>query len=168
MARFMKAFLMLVPLFLVQAGCGGSTEPTVDNSFIGVFSLQTINGTRLPFVIQSGATSISITNDRLTIVDGGSWSETLTYTSTVNGAATTQIANDGGPWLRVGNNLSLTSASNNQVAYGGTFSNGTLHLSDPSFTYVFTKRPTPTLHLRPASTVAARRFQAETQSAAAG
>jgi hypothetical protein len=119
---------MLALTFLAAlAGCGSdSTAPNPQNASIaGAWHLQTVNGQALPFVIQSGATKISITADQVTVTDGGTWSQTSTFSVVVNGGAPQQqVTNDGGTWARSGANVVFTSPSSgitNATFTGSTF-----------------------------------------------
>ena len=94
----MQRFLIVACLALISA-CGGdsSTAPTVAN-ITGTWSLQTINGSSLPFVVaQTGANKVELTSDVLTIAST-SFTQTTTIRSTSNGQATTQSIADAGTY----------------------------------------------------------------------
>jgi len=105
-----RCFLMLTLVSAVACG-SDSTAPNPQNASIaGTWHLQTVNGQTLPFVVQSGSTKISITADLVVITDGGSWSQTSTFSIVENGGAPQQqVSNDGGTWARAGANLVFTS-----------------------------------------------------------
>ncbi|HEY4302836.1 MAG TPA: hypothetical protein VGM82_00100 [Gemmatimonadaceae bacterium] len=135
--------MLLIAGLMVACGGDSSTAPTVDNSFIGSFTLKTINGQRLPYVIaQSGNNSVTVTVDHMVIADGGSWTEVATYTVVTNGTSVTQIGGGGGTWIRTGNALGLTDGATNQLSYTGTFANGTLTMNgagSTDYTFVWSR-----------------------------
>ena len=121
------------------AACGGdnATNPA-SGSIAGTYTLRTVNGSQLPFTVQSGTNSVTLTGDVITIADGGSWSETFAYTQTINGTTTNQTGTDGGSWSRAGTSVSLDS-DGGYNAYTGTFTGNSLNLTDGTLTQVFTK-----------------------------
>lgn len=126
----------------VLAACGGSSDaPTSPTqvTFAGTYTLQTVNGQKLPFVIaQSGTNAVTLTSASLTIAAGGTWSDQFNYTQTTNGVPSAQTATENGTWVRSGSNLALD-LSTGTLDYSGTFSGNTVTLSDGTFTYVLTK-----------------------------
>lgn len=129
MRRFIRTLLILVPLQVVQSACGGSTEPSIDTSFVGNYQLQSINGQPLPLVVlQQGTSSWSITTDHMLIDGNGSWVETQTELIVQNGASSTQLLTSAGTWVRSVNTLSLTDGKTNSLYATGTFSTNQLEL----------------------------------------
>jgi hypothetical protein len=124
---------------VVLAACGGdkATNPASD-SISGVYSLRSVNGTSLPYTFHDGADSYTLTNDVITIADGGTWSETFSYQQTVDGVSSTQTGSDSGTWSRAGTSVSFDSYGGYN-AYFGTFTGSSLNLSDGTFTQVFAK-----------------------------
>lgn len=122
----------------VACGSDSTSPPPVDLSLVGTYTLRTVNGSGLPFVIlQSGQTSVSVTEGRITIADGGSWSETANLRTTANGQVSNQAYADNGTWLRSGNGIALSSAPNRNTAYSGTFTSNQLILNDGTFNSVY-------------------------------
>jgi hypothetical protein len=110
-----------------------TTTTDVSTEFIGTFSMQSVNGSPLPFVVtQTGTSSTSLTSDQLTIADGGTWSETGIERTVVNGQATNNTYADNGTWTRSGSSLVLYSIPSNDTAWSGTFGTNTLSLSQGS------------------------------------
>jgi hypothetical protein len=134
-----SAALVAASLSLVLvAGCGGDSSTNPNNDAIeGTYSLKSINGLPLPFTIQSGTTSITLTKDVLTVASNGSWTESISYSQTVNGQTSTGTDDDGGSWTRAGSSVNFFSNVTNTTAYAGTYSNGTLNFTDAGFTQVF-------------------------------
>lgn len=134
----MKKAILALAFVGALAACG-SDSPTspASASIAGTYHLQTINGSALPFAIQSGTNVVVVTNDVITVADGGTWSEQATFTLTSNGQTTSQVVSDGGTWTRVGASVSLN--SNSTSGYAGTFTGAGFEFFDSSFTYVFSK-----------------------------
>ena len=125
--------LLAVMMVMGSMACGGdsSTSPS-SASVSGSYALNTVNGAALPFVIQSGPTSVTITADALVVADNGSWSEVGSYTQTFNGKTSSGTQNDGGSWVRVGTAVTLTSTTQGGGSYNGTFTGSGLSLTDDS------------------------------------
>jgi len=126
---------------LMLCACGGSASQATSPasaSIAGTYHLVSINGTTLPFTYQSGTTTIVVTSDVLTVVDGGTWTESGAYSQTVNGVTSNQTMVDGGAWSRLGATVSFANA-NRVITYAGQFTGSGLNLSNPSFSYVFAR-----------------------------
>ena len=133
----MRRFLYLLPLVaLLACGADGSTNPGA--SIAGAYSLTTVNGAPLPFVVQQAGTyKYEITADTYTLAAGGTWTEVRADRTTSNGAVTTSTKTDAGVWSRNGTSITLTSTANGTLS--GTVSGNTLSLSSAGNTMVFTK-----------------------------
>lgn len=130
---------LLVLSLALLAACGGdsATSPT-SQSLAGTYTMRTVNGSPLPFVVQSGTTKITITADVMTVADGGTWSETGAFTLTVNGSSTSQVISDGGTFVRAGATVSFLNG--NQTAYTGSFTGSGFTLTDQqALRYVFSR-----------------------------
>ena len=127
-------------LALMIAACGGSTSPALP-SIAGVYHLQTIDHTQLPFItIQNTQGSVAIEADTLTILDGGTWSEFTTLQVTNNGQTAAQTSSDNGTWARANPPfIILTSNATHLARYQGTVGANELDLADTTYGYVFTK-----------------------------
>ena len=127
---------MLPLLALLACDGDGSTGPGA--SIAGAYSLTTVNGAPLPFVVQQAGTyKYEITADTYTLADAGTWTEVRADRTTSNGAVTTSTKTDAGVWSRNGTSITLTSTANGTLA--GTVSGNTLSLSSAGNTMVFTK-----------------------------
>jgi hypothetical protein len=135
--RRLIAALVLASL----AACGGSdasTEPAAVG-IEGVYTLKTINGMPLPVTFQSGASTIVLSSDVITILANGRWSETLVYRETRNGQTTDVNGSDSGYWVRDGDVVSLQSTEPGSAYFFATYANGSLTFSDPGFVQVFSR-----------------------------
>ena len=127
----MKLRLIVLACAALMA-CSSTTD--VSTEFIGTFSMQSVNGSPLPFLVsQNGTSSTSLTSDQLTIADGGTWSESgIERTVDNNGFATNNTYADNGTWTRSGSSLVLYSIPSNDTAWSGTFGTNTLSVSQGS------------------------------------
>ncbi len=133
----MRRFLYLLPLVALLA-CGGDSSTNPGASIAGAYSLTTVNGAPLPFVVQQAGTyKYEITADTYTLAAGGTWTEVRADRTTSNGAVTTSTKTDAGVWSRNGTSITLTSTANGTLS--GTVSGNTLSLSSAGNTMVFTK-----------------------------
>lgn len=112
-----------------------NTGPLV-GSLSGTYSLQSINGSALPFGIVGHDTTQLIDTDSLTLGPAGDWTETVRYRQTVGTAPTTNESFGlVGVWTRSGNSLNFR--TNQGLLYIGTATDTTLLLSDAAYNYVF-------------------------------
>ncbi|MEO6528817.1 MAG: hypothetical protein ABIP93_19525 [Gemmatimonadaceae bacterium] len=138
-APVIRRLLLLLTLATLGAcGSDASTSPNAD-AIEGTYSLRTVNGLALPFTIQSGANSVTLSSDVITIASNGTWTEAITYRQTINGQTTNGTEADGGSWVRAGSNVTLRSAQDGSTAYSGTFGNGTLTFTDDGVIVVFSR-----------------------------
>ena len=125
---------------LALAACGGDPPASPNSASIaGTYQLKTVNGSGLPFTYQSGLNKIVVTNDVLTVADGGTWTETGQFTLTFNGQTTNQVISDHGTWTRAGTVVSFYSVQQAAVSYSGTFTGSAFSVSDDLFTYTFVR-----------------------------
>ena len=127
----------MLPLFALLA-CGGDGSTSPGASIAGAYSLTTVNGAPLPFVVtQAGTYKYEITAETYTLAAGGAYTEVLTDRTTSNGAVTTSTKTDAGRWSTNGTSITLTSPALGAVS--GTVSGNTLSLTSQGNTKVFTK-----------------------------
>lgn len=137
MRRFPQCAVILGCLCALL-GCGDPVGP--ESSFIGSYTLQTINGSALPYVVaQSGQNTVAVTADQIVVADGGSWSEVITYRLVENGQTRNETVSDGGTWVRTGSTLSLYQTGATSTTYSGTIGPNRLTFTDASFVQVFVK-----------------------------
>jgi hypothetical protein len=132
----MRRFVALLA-FAALAACGGdsSTSPGV---VTGTYSLQSVNGSPLPFtVIQIGADKYEIISDVIVLNEGGSFSETTNDRTTQNGVVTTSTITDAGTYTLTGTAITLVSTQSGTI--NGSVNNGTLTLTDQGVVAVYAK-----------------------------
>ncbi len=133
----MRRQLFTLP-FLALLACGGDGSTGPGASIAGAYSLTTVNGAPLPFVVQQAGTfKREITADTYTLAAGGTWTEVRAERTTSNGAVTTSTITDAGTWSGNGTSITLTSPASTSLS--GTVSGNTLSLSSAGNTMVYTK-----------------------------
>jgi hypothetical protein len=136
-----SAFVVTASLALaLAAACGGDsgTNPNSD-AIEGTYSLKTVDGSPLPYKVQIGTDQVTLTKDVLTVASNGSWTESLSYTQTVNGQTSTGTEGDGGTWTRAGSSVSFYSTVYDEASYTGTYSNRTLTVTYGGSVMVFVR-----------------------------
>jgi hypothetical protein len=142
-ARPLTAVRVLAAALLLTsaAACSGDSDPTAPTqaSITGTWTLQTINGTRLPFIVaQTGADKLELTSDVLTVSGTGSFTQTTTLRLTQNGQVTTQSVADAGTYTLNGTAASFRFNSDGSTGTG-SISGNTLTVTSEGFALVYTK-----------------------------
>lgn len=134
MRHLLAGFVLVASL-----ACGGDSSTNPANASIaGTYRLSTVNGSALPYTLQSGLTKVVITSDVLTVADGGTWSETTSATVTVNGQTSSQVVPDGGTWTRSGSSVTFNSTTTHGAT--GTFTRSGFNLSDGTNSLVYVRQ----------------------------
>jgi len=98
--RVLSALALVVAL----TACSDKTTEPIITPLPGVWSLQSINGAPLPFVVaRSGADKMELTGDVFTVAVGGRFTQVTTMRTTINGQATVQVTPDAGNYTLTGN-----------------------------------------------------------------
>jgi hypothetical protein len=121
------------------AACGGSDIPSAaSGSVAGTYTLRTVNGTSLPFVLsQTGPSKTEVVDDAFTLVDNGTWTQSGHKRNTVNGQVITTGTSDAGTFTQSGTAITLSSATTGALV--GTIANGTLSLTEEGVAFVYIK-----------------------------
>jgi hypothetical protein len=135
--RITLGTLTVVASLAFAAGCHDSgTDPNA--SVGGSYSLRTINGSSLPYlVLQSGTYKYEIVDDAIVLTDAGTWTEIGHDRTTSNGQVSTDVVSDGGTFTRNGTAITLDSPASGSIS--GSVSNGTLTLADQGIAAVYVK-----------------------------
>ena len=126
---------------VVLAACGGeSTTAPTNVSVAGTWTLQSINGTGLPYIVaQTGADKVEITSDVVTVVASGSFTQITTVRTTFSGQVTTQSVADAGSWVLNGTAATFQFNSDGSVGTG-SISGNTLTIASDGFAYIYRKQ----------------------------
>lgn len=133
----MRATLLLVLALLVGCGDDG-TGP--GGSIVGTWSLQSVNGTNLPFVIaQTGQNKTELTGDVYSVLAGGAFTQVTTIRTTINGAVTNQTITDSGSYTQNGTAVTFFFASDGSSVTGAV-SGSTITMADDGVSGIYRKQ----------------------------
>jgi len=103
----MRRFAVLLALATVVS-CGGDSPTSPSATVSGTYSLQTVNGVKLPYTYpQDVYDKFEFLSDVRTLSDSGTFTETFTNRSTQNGEATTFTRTVGGTYTAVGGGITF-------------------------------------------------------------
>src|ERR1700759_1742305 len=98
------ATLLLAAAFGIACSSNDSVVSPNVVAADGVYSMQSVDGQPLPYVIyQQDTTTITVLDARLTVVHDGSWTEVLDFRVVAGTDTTTETATGAGPWYQNGN-----------------------------------------------------------------
>ena len=124
-------------LLVSSAACGGdgASEPT---SVAGTYTLQSVNGAPLPFVIidESGY-KLEITAASYVLAGAGTFTNSATFRETESGTVTTSTETIAGRYTLSASTVTFTDADGE--VYTGTISGGTLLFNEEGVSAVFVK-----------------------------
>lgn len=142
--RTFKSLAAVVAL-AAFAACSDSTSPSTQLAG-GSYSLQSVNGSNLPYSYSSGSSTLTIQNDSYNLSNNGTYSETINETIS-NGYSSTPASDaEAGTWSQNGNAVVFApnySTQNNYAQYtgslstGGTFSHSSLTFSYSGVVWVY-------------------------------
>jgi hypothetical protein len=133
--------LLSAALLLVALGCGSDkvTGPPTAASVAGRYSLKTVNGAPLPFLLgQVGTSKTEVMADVLALSANGTFLQTSTIRTTVDGVASTSSASEPGKFTMSGS--TATFVFDVDGSYGtGTIDDRTLTISGNGFVTIYAK-----------------------------
>ena len=122
----------------VACGSDSTTQPTLA-SVAGTWSLQSVNGSPLPFTYaQTANDKREVVSDVVTASSNGSYTEVLQIRETLNGVATTTTSTDAGTFTL--NGTAVTLNGNLTGITTGALNGNTLTLTEQGFVWVFVKQ----------------------------
>ena len=135
----MRSLISLALVVLVACGDDSTTAPTTD-SVAGTWSLQSINGTALPYVVfQIGADKVELVSDVVVAVASGAFTQTTVVRTTSSGQVTTESQADAGTWSL--NGTAVTFQFNGDGTTGtGSISGNTMTIAESGFAFVYRKQ----------------------------
>ena len=124
---------------LLACGDDSATAPTTD-SVAGTWSLQSINGTALPYVVfQIGADKVELVSDVVVAVASGTFTQTTVVRTTASGQVTTESQADAGTWSL--NGTAVTFQFNGDGTTGtGSISGNSMTIAESGFAFVYRKQ----------------------------
>lgn len=112
--------VLSLSLALLVAGCinDSITIPTGPPNIVGggdaipgTYTLRTVNGVNLPYVVVSGADTIAVLDDVLTLTAGGTWTEIGHALQSIGGVRSTRTLADQGTYTSTTTTITLTSTT---------------------------------------------------------
>ena len=130
-----------VTLALVIAACGSDSSSAPTNSSVaGTWTLQTVNGSALPYTASPSPAKLEILSNTVTATSAGTWTSTAQIRTTIGTQApTTATQTDAGTYTLSGNNVAISSTANGVVG-AGTISGNTLTLTQAAGVFVYKKQ----------------------------
>lgn len=127
-----------VALLALTAACGGGDGVSGPGSVAGTYTLQSVNGGPLPFVIfdESGY-KLEITAASYVLTGAGTFTNSASYRETESGAVTTSTETLAGRYTVSASTVTFTDADGE--VYSATVIDGTLVFSDEGLSAVFVK-----------------------------
>jgi hypothetical protein len=136
----MRRLLSLALVFAaIACGSDDSTAPT-QASVAGTWTLQTVNGSPLPFTLASSPAKIELLSYVVNVSSNGTWTSSEQLRTTIGTSATTNTTTDGGTYTLSGNAVAITSNTAGSTPQAGTITGNTLALSQSGFIFIFTKQ----------------------------
>lgn len=135
MRVFGKVCAMVVLALTAACGGDGGTEPA---SVAGTYTLQSVNGGPLPFVVfnESGY-KLEITAASYVLTSAGTFTNSATFRETEGGVVTTSTETFSGQYTVSASTVTFTDADGE--VYVGTISGGNLVFNDDGLSAVFVK-----------------------------
>ena len=132
---------IFVVLAAVALGCTSDsiTTPTQE-SVAGTWTLKSVNGADLPYVLsQVGTSKSEVISDVVTVTPPSTFTELTTVRNTVNGQSSTQEVPDAGTYTL--NSAAITFKFNSNGTFGAGFINGkTLTVTAQGVSFVYKKQ----------------------------
>ncbi len=138
MRRFLTVMTVVLAGGLLTACGEDDSTGTGGTSIFGTYTLQTVNGTSLPFVIiQIGNDKLEITGGSVRLNSDNTFSVSLTLRVTEAGTVTTLTETETGTLTVTGSTVRLTDSAGDVTT--GSISGNTLTIIDEGDTFVLTK-----------------------------
>ena len=140
--RIHSRLLALATAALLVTACGGSDSNAPDNSHVGQYALQSIDGARLPIIVFEDATTlVTLTEGSATLNANGTFVQSAKFTLVQNGVpAPPGFATCSGTYRKNGNTVTFTSPGSVECAAGtitGTLDGNVLTINDEGSVLVF-------------------------------
>ncbi|MEP6495656.1 MAG: hypothetical protein ABJF01_23435 [bacterium] len=104
-SAFVAAMIFAI---LSAAGCGGDSTSPATQSIAGSWTLQSVNGSPLPFIVpETGTDQLEVLSDVIAISGTGSFTQTTSTRTTTNGVPTTQSVVDAGSYTLNGSAITM-------------------------------------------------------------
>lgn len=134
--------LALASAALLLTACGGSDSNAPDNSHVGQYALQSVDGETLPIIIYEDATTlVTLTEGSMTLNANGTFLQSAKSTLVQNGVPRGPgFETCSGTYRKNGNSVTFTSPGSVECAAGtitGTLNANVLTINDEGSVMVF-------------------------------
>lgn len=134
----MRRLLSLtLALALVACGDDSTSEPTTA-SVAGTWSLQSVNGAALPFIL-SASPKVELLSNVVNVAANGTWTSTTQTRTTIGTQATTASSTQSGTYTLSGSAVAIRSTDGSTVQ-AGTVSGNTLTLAQSGLVFIYQKQ----------------------------
>jgi hypothetical protein len=128
-------------LLVLGAACSGGSEATApagSASVVGTWSLKTVNGATLPYLMdQIGADKTEMTGDVIVFLASGQFTETAQVRATSGGQVSTVPVQQAGTWATNKGSVALTFVGGNTA--DGSYTGASLSLNINGLAFGYTK-----------------------------
>jgi hypothetical protein len=133
--------LVCLALAFAALACGDdeTTAPT-QASVAGTWTLQTVNGSPLPFTIATSPAKLEVLSYVVNVSANGTWTSSQQIRTTFGTTVTTNTNTDGGTYTLSGNNVAIISNTAGSTVQTGVINGNTLTLTQSGFIFVFQKQ----------------------------
>ena len=136
MHRMLTTAFTIATVLLAGCDSDDTTGPS-QNSVSGTWNLTTVNGSALPFTLQS-TPKIEVLSDQLVVSANGTFTESTQLRFTNGTIVTTQTIADAGTYSLSG--TAATFIYNDGTTGAGTVSGNTLTVAEPGLSLVYQKQ----------------------------
>jgi hypothetical protein len=139
MMRSIVRLTGVVGALAMLASCGSDAATGIRASVTGTYSLSTVNGQNLPFTENTSGAVVKITAGQLVAQADGTFTETLTRSTTPpSGTATTASTVSNGTY-QVGNQVIVFTYSGSTVTLLGSLTNSGLSIQNGLNSFEYTR-----------------------------
>ncbi|HEX7979551.1 MAG TPA: hypothetical protein VF461_13175 [Gemmatimonadaceae bacterium] len=139
MMRSIFRLAVSVSALATLVACGGDSGTGVRASVAGTYQLSTVNGLPLPFTETSTGVVVKITAGQLVAQTDGSFSETITRSTTPPGGTTTTSTTTTSGTYQVGNQVIVFAYSGASTTVLGSLISGGLSIQNGSNSFEYMK-----------------------------
>ena len=136
MHRMLTTAFTIATVLLAGCDSDDTTGPS-QNSVSGTWNLTTVNGSALPFTLQS-TPKIEVLSDQLVVSANGTFTESTQLRFTNGTVVSTQTITDAGTYSL--NGTAATFIYNDGTTGAGTVSGNTLTVAEPGLSLVYQKQ----------------------------
>jgi hypothetical protein len=130
---------VIVSALAALVSCGSDAGTAVRASVTGTYQLATVNGQPLPFTENSSGAVVKITAGQLVAQSDGSFTETLTRSTTPPGGATTTASTVSNGTYQVGNQVIVFTYSGTSATLLGSLTNSGLSIQNGPNSYEYAR-----------------------------